>query len=99
MKRGLIADNENGRIVMIVSSFDDEIPISLPLHWEAVPDNTTDRDTWDGNRVVKYIEPPIPDNSRVNSQYAAHRAMLEKMIDYPEFDSLPEVVDYRPRRP
>ena len=37
-----------------------EFPIASPLEWIDVADDTTEDDTWDGTKVVKYV-PHVPD--------------------------------------
>jgi hypothetical protein len=51
--------SENGRITDICEP-GQEFPISEPLEWIDVADDTTETDTWDGTQVVKFV-PHVPD--------------------------------------
>ena len=57
MKKAIYSDN--GRISDICEP-GQEFPIATPLEWIDVADDTTERDTWDGTKVVKHV-PHVPD--------------------------------------
>ncbi|WP_119169057.1 hypothetical protein [Algihabitans albus] len=46
-----------GRIAQVSA---EPFPVAKPLLWVEVPDDTTTADTWDGEKVVKYTDPPAP---------------------------------------
>ena len=59
MKKAIYSPNENGRITNICEP-GQEFPISEPLEWIDVADDTTEQDTWNGTKVVKFV-PHVPD--------------------------------------
>jgi hypothetical protein len=68
MKRAIHSDN--GRISDICEP-GQEFPISEPLEWIDVADDTTEMDTWNGTQVIKHV-PYVPDYAELRRRAYAN---------------------------
>lgn len=79
MKKALIKDT---RIYQVT---DTEFPVHPSLQWVDVPDDTTERDTYENGAVVKYVPPvePAPiDQSDIDNIEKQMKALALVMRSY-----------------
>ncbi len=69
MKKALIHVDQD-RIHQFVATDDDIFPVSESYRWVDVADGTTEFDTWDGTKVIAFVEPipPAPEDTEFTKE-------------------------------